>query len=190
MPGESMHFHPERQGSFCDFLADSTQPNNAEILSEEIVAGQPRPFPGPHPLHAVNQVPAQREQKTKSMFGHGRVIHTRRVENGKAANCRRGQIDFIQANTIFTNNSKAREGFVQNRSGNCVISTKERVEVAHQLEHARLGKRTPFALQFKGLLREQFLMFARRVLKRSSSKKDAEHLISQGCPIEAANGIV
>ena len=99
------------------------------------------------------------------MLGDGGVVDARGEENGNLEIGGGGNVDLVETDAVFGNHFEAGQGFLDDRAGEGIVTTKIGIELAGELEHAALGKWPAFADDLESGLGQHVVMDARSVLE-------------------------
>ena len=106
------------------------------------------------------------------MLRYRGVVDARGKEQGDAFGCEGLHVDLIDANTILRDDLQARQGLLDDRSGDHVISADVAVELTHQREGVRFAERTAGGDDFPACFGEQLVVFSGGVLKGGGREKN------------------
>ena len=128
--------HAEGVGATGDLAADPAEPDDAERLPLELLAGELRPVPlaFAHRHDRVGQVAQQAEDIAEEQLGDGDGIARRRIDHGDAESRRRFHVDVVDADAGPADDAQPSAAFQQLGGDLRRAPTDQRVIVPDALE--------------------------------------------------------
>jgi hypothetical protein len=78
------------------------------------------------------------EEESKSVFGHGHVIHPGTEGHRNTQLCSGMEINFVHANAVPGQYLEARQAFLQHRACECIVATEDGVVISDEREDSGL----------------------------------------------------
>lgn len=156
---EAVDFHAEGVSSFCDFLADTAEADEADVFAEDFVAGEACPVAGFGGVYGRDEVFGDGEEEEHGVLGDGFVVDSGCEEDGDFHFPGGLEVDFIESDAVFGDYFEVGSAFFEDFAGDGVVAAEEGIEVVFsEFEHTGLGEGSSFPDDFPVLRVHEFVM--------------------------------
>ena len=105
------HVEPKSLRTRCDFFSNSSQTNDTDGLTHDLVPSHSFPLAGAHDVDLINEVAKQTQHQHERMLGDGRVVNARTEAQRNTLGRAFFNVDFVDTDSVFCNELESGQRF-------------------------------------------------------------------------------